>query len=475
MAASRIGVVGAGLAGLSAALELKQRGFEVDLFERSRLLGGKATSFAVGGVEVDNGQHVYLACCTEFIDFACQLGNGTAHDGNTLYLQDRFDALLLSKNRPAARLRAVALPAPLHLLPALVRYRYLTPLDRLRVALALLDAGKPARPGETFAAWLTRHHQGTRAREAFWDPFLIPALNAPLEEVAAEAALFVIATAFLTDAGAGRFGYARVPLGRLAEAASAQVDHVYRRTPITRLEVEGESGMDTPSPGGAASPSSTANVRLGTADGGRFTYDAVVLAVPPANLQRLLHDSQRPGSRAEDFGVHGLDRFQTAPIVDVHLWYDPADLATSRSGGARAASPIPNHGSSFGFGFAALIDSPVQWVFEKGPGYLCCSMSAANEYIGLPNAALIDLCHHEIVRVLPVISGSPIKGAVTRDREATFIPSPGLHRPGNATTCSRVVIAGAWTDTGWPATMESAVRSGRSAARLIASQVGQRN
>jgi hypothetical protein len=490
VAPGRIGVVGAGLAGLSAALELKHGGFEVDLFERSRLLGGKATSFTVGGAEVDNGPHVYLACCTEFIDFARQVGNRvidageaeaspgrpfsgsegpTSGTAGTLFLQDRFDALLLSRNWPPARLRAVALPAPWHLLPALLRYRYLRPLARLQVALALLRARKPVRPGETFATWLTRHHQGKQAREAFWDPFLIPALNAPLEEVAAEAALFVIATAFLTDAGAGRFGYARVPLGRLAEAAAAQLDQVYRRTAITRLEIE--SGDGTAATGGTPDPSPARGVRLGTVDGGQFCYDAVVLAVPPSNLQRLLHDP-------EQLGLHGLDTFRTAPIVDVHLWYDLPGQPVSNSGHpiSDSGQPAPDtegpaSGSSFGFNFAALVDSPVQWVFEKGQGYLCCSISAADEYIGLPNAELIDLCHRELAGVLPMIPGPPMKGAVTRDREATFIPAPGLHRPGNTTICPRVVIAGTWTDTGWPATMESAVRSGRSAARALVRQL----
>lgn len=456
MAAGRIAVVGAGLAGLSAALELKQRGFEVDLFERGRLLGGKATSFTVEGIEVDNGQHVYLACCTEFIDFARQLGNEIAQDGKALYLQDRFDALLLSRDRPPARLRAISLPAPWHLLPALVLYRYLTPLDRVRVALALLDARKPAPAGETFAAWLARHHQSQRTRDAFWDPFLVPALNAPLEEVDAGAALFVIATAFLANAGAGRFGYALVPLGRLGEAAAAHLDHVYRRMPVVGVEIEGGAAeAETGKP--EFETGEPAGVALLTADGGRFSYDAVVLAVPPANLQRLLHDPQQ-------FGLYGLERFQTAPIVDVHLWYDLSGMPISGS-----RSPVSD--SSFGFGFAALIDSPVQWVFEKGPGYLCCSMSAASEHIGLPNSELIELCHRELARVLPAIPDSPVKGAVTRDREATFVPTPGLRRPGVATTCSRVVIAGAWTDTGWPATMESAVRSGRLAARAISAQL----
>ncbi|MGH2409623.1 MAG: FAD-dependent oxidoreductase [Chloroflexota bacterium] len=168
--------------------------------------------------------------------------------------------------------------------------------------------------------------------------------------------------------------------------------------------------------------------------------DGVVLALPPDRLEKVIGSPQT-------LGLPELSAFRTAPIIDVHLWYD-----------------VP----AFGFGFAALLGSPVQWVFEKAPGYLCCSMSAAGEYIGMPGAQLVELCHRELAAVLPQLRGrEPRRGAATRDREATFIPSPGLQRPGNQTACRQVVIAGSWTDTGWPATMESAVRSGRRAAHLL--------
>ncbi|MBV9279340.1 MAG: FAD-dependent oxidoreductase [Chloroflexi bacterium] len=426
MAAGRVGVVGAGLAGLSAGLDLKRRGFAVDLFERSRLLGGKVTSFTVAETEVDNGQHVYLGCCTDFIDFVRRL-EPSFPGGSPLALQRRFDALLLARNRRPARLREAPLPAPLQMAPALLRYGHVSRRGRLAIALALLGARRPARRGETFAAWLDRHHQPDDARRAFWDPFLVPALNAPPEEVSADAALFVITTAFLGSARAARFGYARVPLGRIAAAAAERLDDVCLRTPVARVEV-GE---------GAAS----GGVQLVLEDGGRRGYDGVVLAVPPARLSRLLDPP-------EAFGVAGLDAFRAAPIVDVHLWYDLPDV---------------------GFDFAAILDSPVQWVFAKGRGYLCCSMSAATEAIGLSNAELVELCHRELAAVLPALwDRPPLRGAATRDREATFISSPGLRRPGPATASPLVAIAGAWTDTGWPATMESAVRSGRAAAQLLA-------
>ena len=415
---------------MSAALELKKAGHEVELFERSRLLGGKATSFEVDGVEVDNGQHVYLACCNEFIDFVHEVERleplPGARPGPLLYLQPRFEALLLRQGTKGLRIKAAPLPAPFHLATVLLGFHFLGLAERFRLAQALLGSRRPVRHGETMSAWLDRHHQSQAARIAFWEPFLVPALNARLEEVAAADALFVIREAFLSDAGAARFGYALVPLARIAVAAASALDHVHLRTPVAGLEVEwrGERGE-------------IVGIRM--EDGSRREFETVVLAVPPNRLTKLL-------GTPEHFGVHGLDRFRYAPIVDVHLWYD-----------------VP----SFGFDFAAVLESPVQWVFVKGPGYLCCSLSAAEDVISMPNQELVELCHRELGRVVPELTGrTPLKGAATRDREATFVPLPGLVRPGAATTVEGLTIAGAWTETGWPATMESAVRSGRQAARL---------
>jgi squalene-associated FAD-dependent desaturase len=446
-----VAVVGAGLAGLSAALELKRCGFEVQLFERSRLLGGKATSFEVDGVEVDNGQHVFLGCCTEFIDFVRQVERTAGLAGDTLFLQDRFEALLLTRDERPARLQAAPLPAPWHLGLALLRYRHLPPLARLQVGLAILDARKPARDGETFAAWLTRHHPSPAARRAFWDPFLVPALNAKLDTVSAEAALFILETAFLSDAAAARFGYARVPLARVAEAAARTVDGVHLRTPVVGLDTR-ELATVEPAVEGVI-----------LEDGSRVPCDGVVLAIPPARLERIL-------GQPEAFGVFGLADFRHAPIVDVHLWYK---RESGRDGGGWVLEG--GGGRTGGTRFAALLDSPVQWIFEKEPGYLCCSLSAADSKVSWPSGDLVDLCRKELAAVLPPLRGARlVRSAAIRDREATFVPSPGLKRPGPATTSPRVVIAGAWTDTGWPATMESAVRSGRAAARLLAAQVPQR-
>ncbi len=426
MAAGRIAIVGAGLAGLAAGVELKARGFKVEVFERTRLLGGKATSFSLGDAEVDNGQHVFLNCCTEFIAFVERLG--LAHQ---LEIQERFRALVLRRGRRPAELREARLPAPLHLLPSLVRYQALGWRDKVRLVRALAKANPSgAKAEETFADWLDRHRQGPSTRAGFWDLFLVPALNAPLDRVSAQAALFVIRTAFLGGRGAARIGYCRVPLARIAEVAASRLDRVYLRTPVAGVLIEEGRAV---------------GVRL--ASGHELGFDAMVLAVPPARLPALIGDPERAD-------LEGVTGFFPQAIVDVHLWLR----------GARLGAP-----------FAALLGSPVQWVFEKAPGYLCCSLSAAEGFAGWSENDLVALCRAELEAVLPHLGRTELlRAAATRDREATFVPAPGLRRPGARTAVSNLALAGAWTDTGWPATMESAVRSGVAAARVIAGSEAQR-
>ncbi|MEO6836202.1 MAG: hydroxysqualene dehydroxylase HpnE [Candidatus Tumulicola sp.] len=416
----RIAVVGAGLAGLAAALELKDAGAQVELFERSRLLGGRATSFEVDGCEVDNGQHVFLACCSEFIAFVRRIGME-----RHLHLQKRFDALVLSRDGTSGRLRASGLPAPFHLTASFMRYPHLQLGGKLRVARALATAlfsGNRGPADATFEDWLTETGQDAATRRAFWDPFFIPALNAPFDRVGNADAMFVLSTAFLKDAGAARFGFSTVPLAHFAQAAAERLDAVHLSTAVVGLDVE------------------RGGVELRLLDGRIAAFDAVVLAVPPRALAKLLTDPMR-------YGVADLDAFEPYPIVDVHLWHG---------------------GVSIGFDFAAALESPLQWIFEKSPGYLCCSFSAADEYLALPTAQLEALAWSEVRAYLPALRNATlVRSSVTRNPEATYLPRPGVRRPSQATAVPSVAIAGAWTDTGWPDTMESAVRSGLAAARAL--------
>ncbi len=421
----RIAIVGAGLAGLAAGLELKETGAHVEVYERSRLLGGRATSFVVGGCEVDNGQHVFLACCTEFTGFVRRIGME-----RHLHVQERFDALVLARDGKAGHLRAGNGRPPFHLLASFAKYPHLKASGKLRVARALAGAllAKNGRssgpPEETFETWLVRTGQDAGTRRAFWDPFFIPALNAPFDRISREDAMFVLTTAFLKDAGAARFGFSTVPLAHFATAAADRLDGVHLATPVVAVDA-GDRGV-------------TLHL-LGDPAPRRF--DAAVLAVPPPAVAKLLGDPGR-------YGVAGLDAFEPYPIVDVHLWHD---------------------GPSIGVDFAAALDSPLQWIFEKSRGYLCCSCSAADKYLRLPTAQLEALAWDEVRAYLPVLRGATLtRSAVTRNPEATYLPRPGVRRPSQRTASAAVAIAGAWTDTGgWPDTMESAVRSGTRAAHAL--------
>jgi squalene-associated FAD-dependent desaturase len=416
----RIAVVGAGLAGLSAALELRERGHEVEVYERSRLLGGRATSFEVGDREIDNGQHVFLHCCDHFIGFVERVGMGHA-----LREQARFDALVLARDGTSSRLRAAPLPAPFHLLASFAGYAHLDVGGRLRVARALASAALMPRtdPQLTFAQWLDRNGQDAATRRAFWDPFFIPALNASFDRVSAADALFVISTAFLRDASAARFGFSTVPLAHVAAAAARQIGEVHLSTAVLAMDVN-DSGVELQLP-----------------DERRVRFDGVVLAVSPRTTAKLLR-------MPEHFAVRALETYDPYPIVDVHLWHDRGPL---------------------GFDFAAVLDSPLQWIFEKDEGYVCCSISAAGDVLTVPTAELERLAWQELCAFVPALrEGRVVHAAATRNPEATYLPRPGAPRTQQRTSSPRVAIAGSWTETGWPDTMEAAVRSGAAAAAWIA-------
>jgi squalene-associated FAD-dependent desaturase len=413
MASARVAIVGAGLAGLSAGLDLKDAGCTVEVFERMRLLGGRATSFELGGREVDNGQHVFLHCCTAFRAFVRRTGME-----RYLHIQPRFDARIIARNGRVSRLRAAPLPAPLHLLASFAGYRHLSLGGRMRVGRALAAARLPHDPRDlTFDRWLARNHQNDETIRAFWDPFFIPAVNAPLDRVSTEDALFVLRTAFLGNARAACFGFSTVPLAHIAQAAAARMDRVHLQTAV--LAVEADAG----------------GVVLTLSGGERERYDGVVLAVSPPALARLLPEMTE------------LEAFEAFPIVDVHLWHD---------------------GGTMGYDFAALLDSPVQWIFEKNPGYVCASMSAAGAYAAMSTAQLIDTCWNEITGAIGSLRTASLTGqSVTRNPNATYLPPLGGTRPDVRTRYGNVVIAGSWTQTGWPDTMEAAVRSGALAAAAI--------
>ncbi|WOI61435.1 hydroxysqualene dehydroxylase HpnE [Streptomyces fradiae] len=440
-------VVGGGLAGVTAALRLADAGVRVTLLEGRPRLGGLAFSFRRGDLTVDNGQHVYLRCCAAYRWFLDRVG-GT----DLAPVQDRLDVPVLDVGAPRGprlgRLRRTALPVPLHLAASLAAYPHLSVAERLaagRAALALksLDPADPALDDADFAGWLARHGQSRRAIQALWDLVGVATLNATADQTSLGLAAMVFRTGLLSAPGAADIGWARVPLGHLhdtlaREALEARGVRVLVRTRVSAV---------TPADGGRW---------VVDLPGDSLDADTVVLAVP----QRETHDLLPPGA----LDTPGdLLRIGTAPILNVHVLYDRPVLRRP---------------------FFAALGSPVQWVFDRteasgmpGPGqYLAVSQSAAQAEIDAPVAELRARYLPELERLLPPARHARVTDFfVTRERTATFAPAPGVARlrPGARTRLPGLYLAGAWTATGWPATMEGAVRSGFTAAAAALSALGR--
>ncbi|MBD0424195.1 FAD-dependent oxidoreductase [Streptomyces sp. TRM S81-3] len=439
-------VVGGGLAGITAALALADAGVRVTLLEGRPRLGGLAFSFQRGGLTVDNGQHVYLRCCTAYRWFLDRI-RGTA----LAPLQDRLDVPVVDVTKPEGRrlgrLRRDALPVPLHLGRSLATYPHLSLAERAKVgraALALkgLDLADPTLDTQDFGSWLTAHGQSARAVEALWDLVGVATLNAAAGDASLSLAAMVFKTGLLSDPGAADIGWARVPLGelhdRLARKAldSAGV-RTEVRTRVTSVSVNENGGWSVQVPGET------------------LRADAVVLAVPQRETYDLLPEGALDAPR-------NLLEIGTAPILNVHVVYD------------RKVLDAP---------FLTALGTPLQWVFDrteasglKGGQYLAVSQSNAHGEIDEPVAALRERYLPELERLLPRARGAGVKDFfVTRERTATFAPAPGVGRlrPGARTKAPGLCLAGAWTATGWPATMESAVRSGVEAAGAVLGALGR--
>lgn len=434
----KVVVIGAGLAGLSAACRLADAGHRVVVLERRPWAGGKTYSFADrgSGVEIDNGQHILMRCTTAYIDFLARLGT-LAH----VRWQRRLRVPVYDATGRRAVIAAAPLPPPWHLLPALLRYRHLTPGERLRAlrAAAAMARREPSAPGETFAAWLRRHAQTDRLVRELWDLVVVPTLNCPSALADAEQALFVFRTGFLASPEAAAIGVPDVPLSEL---------HV---RPAMRY-VEKRGGVVLPSLTAASLETEDGRVvAVRCAEGTRIEGDAFLLATPPADAWSLIPPAWQ--ARPE---LVALRRFRSAPIVNVHLWFD---------------------GPAVPFEFAAFTGCDLQWVFNvsrirralpDAAGYVVVSLSAAHQHLDTAPAALVDGLVAQLRRALPQAARRRLlRARVVKEPYATFVPEPGLTRPGPVTSIANLFLAGAYTDTGWPATMESAVRSGLAAAAAI--------
>ncbi|MGB6163063.1 MAG: hydroxysqualene dehydroxylase HpnE [Pseudonocardiaceae bacterium] len=436
----RVAVIGGGLAGITAALRCADAGCQVTVFEARPQLGGLTHSFRRSELRVDNGQHVFLRCCTSYRSLLRRLGVA-----EQVMLQPRLAIPVRAPGaaRPAW-LRRSDLPAPLHLARSLLRYRPLSAVERVRFAVAAaalrrVDPTQPATDEQNFGTWLRRHGQSDQAIAALWELVGVATLNARADAASLSLAATVFQEGLLTDAAAADIGWSLVPLRELhgdPALACLRLAGAEVRTGVTVRGIEPRGG----------------GWQIIT-DGDRTTVDRVVLAVPPVPAEQLLPATSvalPPG---------WSQRLGSVPIVNVHVVLD---------------RPV------FDEPFFAGVNTPVQWVFDRtsqsglaAGQYLVISLSAADDLIDSPAATLRAQFLPELAALLPAIRDAKVRDFfVTRERHATFRPAPGTAalRPPAVTAARGLFLAGAWTATGWPATMEGAVRSGAAAAAALLGQ-----
>jgi squalene-associated FAD-dependent desaturase len=432
-------VIGGGLAGVSAALRCADRGFDVTVLESRPRLGGATSSFRRGDLTVDTGQHVFLRCYSAYADLLRRLG---VFDG--VQVQRRFRVPVIAPGGRRMVLQRWGLPAPAHLAPALAGHRALSVSQRagaLRTALALrsLDPDDPALDEISFGAWLDARGEPDRTVRVLWGLLAVAALNAEPHYASLALAARVFRTGMLDTIDGGDIGIPQRPLGELHGTAAHQAlvaaGAAVRLRSKARAVRRTEAGLRVLVDNGTEQSTVDAN--------------AVVVAVPHQAATQLVADLPVPEARS-------WSRLSAAPIVNVHVVYD------------RAVTDAV---------MAAVIDSPVQWVFDRtniaGAArgqYLAVSLSAAHGYIDVRTEDLREMFLPALREVFPRARRAEVLDFfVTREPRATFQQAPGTRaiRPPASTDVPGLVLAGAWTGTGWPDTIEGAVISGNRAAEAV--------
>jgi squalene-associated FAD-dependent desaturase len=436
--ADAVVVVGGGLAGIAAALRLADAGREVMLLERRPRLGGLTFSFTRGPLTIDNGQHVFLRCCAAYQDLLARMGVT-----DKVTLQPHLDIPVLRADGQRARLsRVPGVPAPGHLGAALMRYRLLSPLDRARavrgaLALRTLDPEDATLDHQTLGAFLRRHGQNDAIIDALWGVVATATLNQHPDQASLALAAKVFRTGLLDHASASDVGYANVPLGELHSAAAR------RALEAAGVEVLLGHRVTGITPGATVTARSEARARF-------WRTDTVILAT----AHREAFGAAPALAQTAAAPAAGLG---ATPILNVHVVFD------------RRVTDL---------GFAAAIDSPVQWFFDRtessglgaaqpGAQYLAITVSAADAIAAEPSRVLAARYVDELMRLLPDARSAEVRDVfITRERRATFRQAAGSAalRPRSASGLDGIWLAGAWTATGWPDTMEGAVRSGTTAA-----------
>ncbi len=476
LAPPEVVVVGGGLAGISAALACAGSGARVTLLEKRSQLGGLTRSFNHRGLWLDNGQHVFLRCCTAYLDFLDRIGSS-----GDVELQPRLQVTVLRPRTGGpvglgggshqlgshrlgshhvdhdepdlATISRTSWPAPLHLAPSLLGYRLVPRAQRLRLlpaaaALARLDLSDPALDEQTFGSWLAAQHQGKEAVEALWDLICLPTVNLPAAQASLAMATKVFQTGLLKATAAADIGWSRVPLGKLHGERAAAALRKAGADVRTGHEVAAVRYLGT-------SPAGRSRFVV-KAEGAELPADAVVVALP----HHLVEDVLPPGALPPGTRPSQL---LSSPIVNVHVHFDREVMSWPFVAGLGGLSP---------------------WVFDRtGPSgaeagqYLAVSISAAQDLASAHPSQVTAEVVAALEQLLPRAREAQVLATlVTKEHHATFRATPGsaAHRAPARTRIPGLALAGAWTSTGWPPTMEGAVRSGTAAARAVLVASGQR-
>jgi squalene-associated FAD-dependent desaturase len=461
-------VIGGGLAGLAAGVALAESGRRVRLFEQRPFLGGRATSYVLpDGEHVDNCQHVTLGCCTNLDDFYRRVGST-----NKVKFFDRL--LFLDPQGRQGEMEAGFLPAPFHMTGSFARFAPLSLADKISIGRAMLTilrtSGKPSGPsglnspeGISMLDWLKQQRQTQRAIDRFWRVVLVSALDEELDKTDARFGIDVFWKAFLCNSRGYRMGVPVVPLAELYDGCRAFIEkqdgEVNLRSAVRGIKIENNS-----------------IAAVGFDNNREESADAYVFAIPHDNFAELLPHEIAQSEPA----FRNLDKIKDSPITGVHFWFD------------REVTTEP---------FITLLDTTVQWVFNKtalfGPAatqgaatnadaansktsaakqYLQLVISASYDLLQKPRQEIIDLCLKEVRTALPAArEANLVKATVIKEAAATFSPQPGVDRwrPKQQTSVNKLFLAGDWTATGWPATMEGAVRSGYLAAEAVTRVAGE--
>ncbi len=440
-------ILGGGLAGIAAAVRLSEAGHKVTLIETRLKLGGRATSFVdqQSGSTLDNCQHVLMGCCTNLIDLYERLGVMDLIEWHTSFnfLDTREDGSVVVDS-----LAGDDLPAPFHMTRSVIPFRSLTWAEKIAIARgmhAILRMGRTGREklyDISFADWLAEHDQPAGAVQKFWAAVAISAINETPERLAAAYAIQVFQDGFLNHADSYKMGLSRVPLLKLYDQAEHVITQAGGQVLLSRSveKILYEDGRVT-------------GVQLDKNQ--TVTADAIISALPFDRLAKVA----TPEMVQADSRLQKLDQFDVSPIIGIHLWVTDAH--------GKPVTDLPH---------MVYMRSPLQWVFNKGwdteqnAQHLHAVVSAAHDMVDKPAEQIARMAVAEIQRHAPDVHNIQlIHHRVIKEKRATFSARPGIEsiRPGATGSIENLFLAGDWTRSGWPATMEGATRSGYLAAQAV--------